>query len=120
MAQKILVVDDEEHIRMVVEARLGSGGYQIALAADGETALEEVKKDLPDLILLDINMPGMNGFKVLQHLRRDRATARIPVIMLTAQGDTDSILKAQDFKVTDYLIKPFEGDELLSMVGRYI
>ena len=119
MAKKILVVDDEENIvRMLVE-RLEANKYKVLIAYSGKQALEKVTQETPDLILLDIMMPGMDGFQVLHKLKSEFTTSRIPVIMLTCKADSDSILNAQDLEAADYLIKPYEADELLRMVRKH-
>ena len=74
----------------------------------------------PNLILLDIMMPGIDGFEVLRELKSDPATTNIPVVMLTAKGESESLFKAQDLESTDYIIKPFEAEEFLKVIKKYI
>ncbi len=85
MAKKILVVDDERHIVRLVEVNLTRAGYDVVTAYDGVEALEAVKNETPDMIVLDVMMPRMDGFEVLRRLQADPETQNIPVIMLTAR-----------------------------------
>lgn len=114
--KKILVVDDEPDVRKMVEVRLKANEYDVVTAADGNEGLERVRADNPDLILLDMMMPGIDGFQFFKLMRRDPQTARIPIMMLTARGamrDTFETLGADDF-----LSKPFESEELLLKISR--
>jgi DNA-binding response OmpR family regulator len=120
MEKKILVADDEEHIVRMLESRLKANGYGIITAYNGKQALEKAKAEMPDLILLDVMMPDIDGFSVLHKLKYDFETTRIPVIMLTCRADSGSIFQAQDLKAADYIIKPFKPDELLKLIKRYI
>lgn len=120
MEKKILVADDEEHIVKMLESRLRANGYGTIAAYDGKQALERAKAEKPDLILLDIMMPGMDGLSVLHKLKDDFETMHIPVIMLTCKADSGSIFEAQDSKAADYIIKPFKPHELLKLIKRYI
>lgn len=118
MAKKILVVDDERHIVRLVEVNLQRAGYDIVVAYDGVEALEKVKSDTPDMIVLDVMMPRMDGFEVLQNLQADPSTADIPVIMLTAKAQDADIFKGWQSGVSSYLTKPFNPRELLTFVER--
>ena len=104
----------------MVKIRLEANGYQIDLAADGATGIAKVAADRPQLILLDVMMPGLDGFAVLRRLREDAATRGLPIIMLTARGEFKSITEAQALGATDYLIKPVDTNELLKLITRYI
>ena len=117
--KKILLVDDEQGFVDTVKQYLESRKYNVIVANNGKEALEKVEEN-PDLILLDIIMPGIDGFEVLRRLRNNLRTRYIPVIMLTARGESKAILKAQDLGTTDYIIKPFSLKELLYLVKRYI
>jgi DNA-binding response OmpR family regulator len=116
----ILLIDDEAEFAEMIKIRLEANGYQIDLAADGATGLAKAAADRPQLILLDVMMPGLDGFAVLRELRKDAATHSLPVIMLTARGEFKSITEAQTMGATDYLIKPVETKELLKLIARYI
>lgn len=117
---KILIVDDEPDLVEMVKARLEAGGYEVISACDGTEGLKKAIGQQPRLIILDIIMPHMDGYLVLERLKANSSTRRIPVVMLTARGDTQSIFKAQELKADDYLIKPFKSEELLSSVIRNI
>ena len=103
----ILIVDDEAKNLKLLDVLL-SGNYNILKALDGLTALEVLKKNKVDLILLDIMMPGMNGFEVCTAIKKDEATKDIPVIMLTSLNDDDSQIKGLQFGAVDYITKPFK------------
>ena len=120
MGKRVLVVDDEQDILMVVESRLRANGYDVVTASDGIEALEKVAENIPALIVLDVVMPRADGFKVLESLKEKPATASIPVVMLTARGEAKHIAKAQEMEVSDYLTKPFKDEDLVSMVEKYI
>jgi DNA-binding response OmpR family regulator len=117
---KILVVDDEKDLVEVLTLRLEGSGFKVIVAYDGGEALKKVKEENPDLIILDIVMPVMDGFEVLARLRRDAQTKDTPVIVLTCKGESKAIFKAQSLGATDYLIKPFEPSELLDAIKEYI
>jgi CheY-like chemotaxis protein len=117
--KKILVVDDEPEFVEMIRMRLESAGYEVLEANDGYDGLAKARGQNPSLILLDVMMPGLDGFRMLQKLRQDPDTNPIPVVMLTAKGESKSILKAQQHGARDYLIKPIESKELMAMVRRY-
>ncbi len=118
MARKILVVDDERHIVRLVEVNLTRAGYDVVVAYDGIEALEVVGKETPDMIVLDVMMPRMDGFEVLKKLQADESTQNIPVIMLTAKAQDADIFKGWSSGVSSYLTKPFNPRELLTFVER--
>lgn len=118
MPKKILAVDDEKHIVRLVQANLDRAGYQVVTAFDGKEALQKVAEENPDLIVLDVMMPYMDGFEVLQNLRRNPSTRDIPVIMLTAKAQDADVFKGWQSGVDCYLTKPFNPMELLSFVKR--
>jgi two-component system alkaline phosphatase synthesis response regulator PhoP/two-component system response regulator VicR len=118
MARKILVVDDEPHIVRLVEVNLQRAGYDVIKAMDGVEALEQVKAEKPDMVVLDVMMPRMDGFTVLKHLKADPETQEIPVIMLTAKAQDADIFKGWQSGVDSYLTKPFNPMELLTFVKR--
>lgn len=110
----ILVVDDDQSIRKFVRANLVARGYEVLLAADGEEGIQIIEKELPDLVLLDIMMPKINGFEVC---RRIREWSKVPIIMLSARaGETDKV-SCLDCGADDYLTKPFSLKELLSRIN---
>jgi adenylate cyclase len=112
----VLVADDREENVELVRNLLTIEGYQVVSAADGQEALEMTYKHLPDLVILDLNMPRLNGYEVCERLKRDAKTAGIPVLMLTAWSDTDQRIKGLQVGAEDYLAKPFDYRELLMRV----
>lgn len=118
MPRKILAVDDEKHIVRLVQVNLERAGYEVVTANDGKEALQKVEAENPDLVVLDVMMPYMDGFEVLQNLRRNPATRDIPVIMLTAKAQDADVFKGWQSGVDCYLTKPFNPMELLSFVKR--
>src|SRR5579863_588654 len=112
----ILLVDDEEQIRRLVSVALGRVNYDVILASTGQEALASIAEAIPDLIVLDVMMPGMDGLTLLGQLRTDPGTRAIPIIMLTAKGTTDDIVAGLDLGADDYLSKPFAMSELVARV----
>jgi two-component system KDP operon response regulator KdpE len=112
-AAKILVVDDEPQVRRALRAILTGHGCNVIEARDGEEALEELKADRPDLVLLDVNMPGMDGFEAC---RRIRESSDVPIIMVTVRGNEKDKVLALDAGADDYLVKPFGTQELMARV----
>ena len=112
-AAKILVVDDEPQVRRALRAILAGHGWSVIEVRDGEEALEEMKVDRPDLVLLDINMPGIDGFETC---RRIRGASDVPIIMVTVRGNEKDKVLALDAGADDYLVKPFGTQELLARV----
>jgi len=117
-AKKILVVDDEKHIVRLVQVNLERRGYQVITAYDGIECLEKVKKEKPDLIILDVMMPRLDGFETLKRLKSDPETRDIPVVMLTARAQDKDVLTGYVLGTDLYLTKPFSPIELLTMVER--
>ncbi len=115
---KILVVDDEKDLISTVEYRLKFSNCLVVTAADGQEGLEKATAEQPDLILLDTNMPVMDGHEMLRELRANPETASIPVIMLTAQYGTQDIASASAYGIADYITKPFDFAELMEKVER--
>src|SRR6185436_14719720 len=112
----ILLADDEEHLRTLVRTTLDQPGYRILESEDGATALEVAQRERPDVVVLDWMMPSMTGIEVMTELRRDAATAEIPVILLTAKGQRADVAQALASGATAYLAKPFSPLELLAKV----
>ena len=110
--KRILIVDDTKEIVQVVSQRLKSWGYEVLMATNGEEGLKMALEQLPDLILLDIMMPGMKGRDVCAHLKANPKTQRIPVIFLTALGLADHVKSGLEVGADDYIVKPFEPAEL--------
>ena len=113
MSARILVVDDEPQIRRVLRTALGSRGYEILEAQSGEEAVEQMFAARPDLILLDVNMPGMGGFAACREIRE---RSDLPIIMLTVRNTEPDKVRALDAGADDYVVKPFGIEELLARV----
>src|SRR5881396_974018 len=111
-ATKVLLVDDEDSLRKVMKELLEREGYEVAEARDGVQALDQVDRMGPDIIVLDLNLPGLDGYGVLSHLRSRPATAAIPVIVLTAKGDEDNEVRVFELGADDFLTKPFRARAL--------
>jgi putative two-component system response regulator len=116
----IMVVDDEVINREMMQAYLESGGYRVALAHNGQKALELILVQRPDLILLDVRMPVMNGYEVCVRLKAREATRAIPVIMLTGMDSIDASTQAKAAGADDVLSKPFDGEALFSRIERLL
>lgn len=116
MPETILVVDDDPDIARFVEVNLRSAGYDVAVAADGEEALEKAQGLRPDLVLLDVMMPRIDGFEVAQRLRKNPLTANTSIIMLTAKALSADKVTGLQSGADDYIIKPFDPIELLARV----
>jgi CheY-like chemotaxis protein len=115
---KILVVDDEQDIVNTVQYRLKSCDFNVITAGDGKEGLEKVINEKPDLVLLDINMPIMDGHEMLERLRSRPDTKNIPVIMLTAYSDRRDISKAADLGIEHYVTKPFDFADLMDKISK--
>ena len=110
----VLIVDDEERILNFLKTKLRTSGYEVMLAGNGIEALEKVREQAPDLIVLDVIMPEMDGFQALKELRTFSA---VPVIMLSARGDDSDRIKGLGLGADDYMAKPFNPDELVARIG---
>ncbi len=120
MAKKIVLAEDEPQIARLVEFKLKKEGYQVVWKENGEEALEAIKADRPDLILLDVMMPVMDGYEVLRQIKEDENLRNIPVIMLTARAQERDVVKGIDSGVEDYITKPFHPAELVARVKRIL
>jgi DNA-binding response OmpR family regulator len=114
--KKVLIVEDNQENKDLLVYFLKPKGYHISTVADGLQALESVKKEKPDIVLLDIMLPKMNGFEVCQKLKEDAETKSIPILMITALKDLKDKIKALDVGADDFISKPFENVELLARV----
>ncbi|MCH4810491.1 response regulator transcription factor [Vreelandella neptunia] len=113
---KVLVVDDEPNIVLSLEFLMEQAGFEVVTAEDGEQALARVDDTQPDLLLLDISLPGISGFDVLERLRGQEATAHLPIIMLTAHGRDVEREKGMALGADDYITKPFSTQSLVEKV----
>jgi two-component system phosphate regulon response regulator PhoB len=113
---QILVVDDEPDLRELIEYNLRQGGHEVFSAGDGQGALEIAKSRLPDVIVLDVMMPGMSGIEVAQRLRSQTETSRIPILMLTAKAEESHELEGFESGADDYVTKPFSMSVLVARI----
>ena len=113
---RILVVEDEADILQLVTYNLTSEGFEVVGAASGEEGLEEARKGTYDLLLLDLMLPGINGLDVCRTLRREEATARLPIVMLTARGEDIDIVTGLELGADDYVTKPFSPRVLTARI----
>ena len=118
MAELILVIDDDATITTIIQLALKSGGYSVQIANSPRDGMARACSETPDLILLDYNMPGKDGFTLLQEFRSIPELARVPVIIITALSIPDVVSQAVTLGVSDFLVKPFDLETLLSHVKK--
>jgi two-component system alkaline phosphatase synthesis response regulator PhoP/two-component system response regulator VicR len=118
MSKTILAVDDEKHIVRLVQINLQKEGYNVVTASNGREALDKVNAERPDLIIMDVMMPELDGFGALKILKDDASTATIPVIMLTAKAQDADVFQGWKSGADLYLTKPFNPQELITFVKR--
>jgi len=117
MAKELIyAVEDEKHIQQLIKYNLEAGGYKVMVFDNGENCLDECKNTVPDLFILDIMLPGMDGFEVCRKLREDSRTKNIPIIMLTAKSDEFDKVLGLELGADDYITKPFSTRELVARV----
>lgn len=116
MSKRILVVDDEPAIARLIKMSLSVDGYEAVTATSGFEAMERVEEKKPDLVILDIMMPGMNGYEVCAELRTKPETQNIKIIFLSAKGNSGDAERGLAMGAVDYIIKPFDPEELLDKV----
>ena len=116
--KRILVVEDEVELVKALQIRLEASGYEVLAAYDGMEGLEKAKKENPDLIILDIMMPKMDGYATLSKLKEAGETKDIPVIMLTAKAQSDDVARSMQLGAADYIAKPFSHMSLLEKIGK--
>lgn len=116
---KILVIDDESEIIDMLTVVLKARNYTVISALDGQRGIERVKKDRPDLILLDILMPGTDGYSVCTKLKTDKETKNIPVIILSGMDEREAIIKCHNLGADDYIVKPFNLTTLLTKIRKF-
>lgn len=116
--KKILLVDDEEDIIKMNMLRLIESNYEVISASDGKEGLEKAEKEIPDLILLDVVMPRMDGLQTLAKLKSSSRTSHIPVIMLSGVGEKEALNRARASGAADFIDKPFNGDMLMEAIKR--
>jgi two-component system alkaline phosphatase synthesis response regulator PhoP/two-component system response regulator VicR len=120
MAKTVLAVDDERAIVRLIQVNLERQGYTVVTASDGREALEKIAAEKPDLVVLDVMMPYLDGFEVLATLRKNPDTLDLPVIMLTAKAQDADVFRGWSQGVDAYLTKPFNPHELISFVKRIL
>ncbi|HET6643418.1 MAG TPA: response regulator [Gaiellaceae bacterium] len=113
---KVLIVDDEAPIRLLCRVNLEPEGMEVLEAADGQSGLETARAELPDVILLDVMMPGMDGWEVAERLIEDETTHEIPLVFLTARAELRDRARGLELGGVDYITKPFNPTELASVV----
>ena len=113
----VLVVDDSPTERHVLVELLTRNGYQVITAENGEEGVEKAKRELPDLILMDVVMPGLNGYQATRTLTRDEATKHIPIIVCTSKGQETDRIWGLCQGALDYIVKPVNGEDLLSKIA---
>lgn len=116
MTKKILIADDEQNIVISLEFLMKREGFQVSLAADGEQALAAIRRDMPDLVLLDVMMPLKSGFEVCQEVKADPALRGVQVLMLTAKGRDAEVAKGLAMGADGYMTKPFSTRDLVAKV----
>ena len=115
-ATRVLVIDDEAPIRLLCRVNLEAEGMEVLEANDGPSGLEEARREKPDVILLDVMMPALDGWRVAEHLLDDRSTQDIPIIFLTARAEFRDRARGLDIGGVDYVTKPFNPLELAALV----
>ena len=117
-AKTILTVDDSRTIRDMLMATLGAAGYDVVQAEDGVEALERLRNLKPDAIVTDINMPRMDGFELIEEVRREGANQMTPILVLTTESEPDRKLRAKEAGATGWIVKPFNPEKLLDALRR--
>jgi len=120
VTKKVLMVEDEKNVILGVRTCLDAVGYQVEVVEDGEAALDAVRKEQPDLILLDLLIPKIDGFEVLKVLKGDPVTSSIPIIVLTAKAEDEDRQRAMDLGADNYMTKPFKPQELWDRLKHYL
>ena len=118
MTHKVLIVDDEPNIVISLEFLMDQAGYEVAVARSGEEALAQIRAFHPDVVLLDVMLPGINGFDILQRVRQNATWQQIAIIMLTAKGRDVEVAKGLALGANAYVTKPFSTRDLLAEVRR--
>lgn len=120
MAKKVFIVEDDEFLRSLTVKRLEKEGYEVAVATDGDSALGKIKENSPDIILLDLLLPGLSGFEVLKKIREDGPIKGTPVIVFSNLGQREDIEKAKALGVNDFLIKAnFTLDDVVMKISSF-
>lgn len=120
MSKKILIIDDEPELVRAIEIRLKAAGYKTECAYDGLTGIDKAKETKPDIIILDIIMPGMTGYDVCKSIKADEKTKDIPILVLSASQQLNLEAKCKELGIRHFVLKPFEAKELLGLVNELI
>ncbi len=120
MSKKILIVDDEPDLLEMVQISLETEGYECIVAYDGFRALDRAHKEKPDLIILDVMLPGLNGYKICRLLKFDEQYKHIPIIMLTAEAQEKDRLTGEETGADYYMTKPFSSDKLIAKIAEFL
>ena len=115
-AKKILIADDEQQLALAVKIRLQSRGYQVVTASDGRQALELIEKESPDLVILDVLMPTMDGYSCLREINSRFGRGKLPILILTARDRMKDLFELEG--IEDYVVKPFDHEDLLIRIDR--
>lgn len=118
--QKIMVVEDEESLLKLESILLTSRGYEVCSVSNGKDALEQLEKEKPDLVLLDVMLPEMDGFEVCRQIKANPATCHIPVIMLTARKGREDMAMGEQVKADWYITKPFKSAMVIETIQRFL
>lgn len=117
-ARRVLVADDEPYVLELIVTRLSIAGFEVRAAKDGVQAVDRLTDFRPEALVLDLNMPRLDGFGVLSHMRAQGLSDRVPTLVLTARNAAEDVAKAIQLGAKDYLSKPFRDDQLIARVGR--
>lgn len=120
MPQTIVLADDEEHLGYMVKFKLERAGYEVVWTTSGTEALEAIRTGRPQLVVLDVMMPDLSGYEVLELLKADETLREIPVVLLTARSQEDDIVRGIELGAADYVTKPFRPAELLARIKRLL
>lgn len=120
MSKKILLVDDEPELVFLIQDQLQSSGYEVSTAEDGQTGLEKARSEKPDLILLDLMLPKLDGHKICGLLKKDTRYADIPIIMLTAKAREEDVALAHELGADAYFTKPFQVEILIGKIQQLL
>ena len=120
MPRKVLIADDSTSFRRMLESVLVDAGYEVAAAADGSLALSEAESFSPELVITDLNMPNMNGIDLIKALRSRSGFRFIPILVLTTEGQKESVQHGRDAGATGWLVKPFQPEKLLAVVRKVL
>jgi DNA-binding response OmpR family regulator len=120
MKKRIIIADDDPIIINLVALRLGLANYEVLSAGNGNQALQMIRAAEPLMAILDVQMPGMTGLAVLNEIKADRVTSKMPVMMLTGERDSETVMEAMGAGAADFMVKPFHPDRLLERVSRLV